>query len=228
MPNQDLGDETPSPETTPDPALAIGEGQTVGRFLYFIDDQRWEWSDEVQQIHGYRPGAMPNPTTELVLSHKHPDDFAYVTGVLEESRRTRSAFSTDHRMIDKQGNIHRVTVVGDLLRDADGEVIGTQGFYIDVSSAEAAFQDKVTAGIAGVVEQRAVIEQAKGMLGVVYGLEETAAFGLLTWLSQRTNIKLRKLASRLVARFRAMSGPILPERTVYNNALMTLDRPGPH
>lgn len=214
-------------EPAPDSALTIGKGQTVGRFLYFIDDQRWEWSDEVQRIHGYRPGEMPNPTTDLVLSHKHPDDFAYVTGILEESRRTRSAFSTQHRMIDKQGYIHRVNVVGDLLRDDDGSVIGTQGFYIDVSSAEAAFQDKVTEGIAGAVEQRAVIEQAKGMLGVVYGLEESAAFGLLKWLSQRTNVKVRKLAMRLVSRFREMSGPMLPERSAYNHALMTLDQQSP-
>jgi len=192
--------------------------------MYFIDDQRWEWSDEVQQIHGYKPGEMPNPTTDLVLSHKHPEDFANVTRLLAEARRSRSAFSTEHRMIDKQGNIHRVTVVGDVMRDTDGTVIGTQGFYIDVSGAEAVFQDKITEGIAGAVEQRAVIEQAKGMLGVVYGLEDAAAFGLLTWLSQRTNVKVRNLALRLVKRFRDMSGPILPERGVYNNALMTLDR----
>lgn len=228
MRNEESGAGVAGSESTPDRALIIGKAQTVGRFLHCFDDQRWEWSDEVQRIHGYRPGEMPNPTTDLVLSHKHPDDFAYVTAVLEESRRTRSAFSTQHRMIDKQGNIHRVNVVGDLLRDDDGSVIGTQGFYIDASSAEAAFQDKVSEGVAGVIEQRAVIEQAKGMLGVVYGLEDSAAFGLLTWLSQRTNVKVRKLAMRLVAKFREMSGPILPERSAYNNALMTLDRQSPH
>ena len=48
---------------------------------FFFDDECWEWSDEVQEIHGCAPGEMPNPTTEQVLSHKHPDDYAHVVGV---------------------------------------------------------------------------------------------------------------------------------------------------
>ena len=67
-----------------DQALTGGQPQTVGRFRFLIDDERWEWSDEVQEIHGYAVGEMPNPTTEQVLSHKHPDDYAHVVGALEE------------------------------------------------------------------------------------------------------------------------------------------------
>ena len=77
---------------------------------------RWEWSDEVQLIHGYAPGEMPNPRTAQVLSHKHPDDYDHVLGALEDTRRSRTAFSTRHRMIDKQGRSHRVNVVGDRVR----------------------------------------------------------------------------------------------------------------
>ena len=59
-------------------------------------------------------------------------------------------------------------------------------------------------------------------MAIVYGLEDDAAFELLKWLSQRSNTKLRTLAERLVARFRELSAPVLPERSVYDNALMTL------
>jgi len=59
-------------------------------------------------------------------------------------------------------------------------------------------------------------------LAIVYGLEDDAAFELLKWLSQRSNTKLRTLAERLVAQFRELSAPVLPERSVYGNALMTL------
>lgn len=205
-----------------DRALTGGQAQTVGRFRFFIDQERWEWSPEVQQLHGYAPGAMPNPTTAQVLSHKHPDDIDHVRGALEDTRRTRAAFSTRHRMIDTAGRVHQITVVGDLLRDDQGTVIGTEGFYIDVSPAEAAYQDRISEGVDTIVDRRAVIEQAKGMLGVVYGLEDAASFELLRWLSQRTNIKVQKLAELLVARFRALSAPILPERHEYDNALMSL------
>jgi PAS domain S-box-containing protein len=216
-----LGDAS-GPDSDLDQALTGGQAQTVGRFRFFIDDERWEWSDELQQIHGYAPGEMPNPTTSQVLSHKHPDDYHHVLGVLDDTRRTRTAFSTRHRMIDKQGRHHRVTVVGDLMRDAEGSVIGTHGFYIDVTPAESSYEDRITEGVTDVVEHRAVIEQAKGMLALVYGLEHDAAFELLKWISQRSNVKLRTLAEQLTSRFRALSAPVLPERRVYDDVLMKL------
>jgi hypothetical protein len=109
MRDDGLGDVL-RPDSALDQSLIGGQSQTVGRFRFFFDDERWEWSDEVQEIHGYAPGEIPNPTTEQVLSHKHPDDYAYVVGVLEDTRRTRTAFSTRHRMIDKQGRHHRLPV----------------------------------------------------------------------------------------------------------------------
>jgi PAS domain S-box-containing protein len=212
----------PYPDTELDQALSGGQAQSVGRFKYFINEERWEWSDEVQRIHGYEHGEMPTPSTETVLSHKHPDDYSHVVGALEDTRRSKAAFSTRYRMIDKQGKEHRITVVGDLMYDDAGAVLGTQGFVIDVSSAEATYQQRVSDGIAYAVDRRAAIEQAKGMIGVVYGLDEAAAFELLVWLSQRSNIKLRTLAERLVIRFRELSSPALPVRGVYDNALMSL------
>ena len=210
------------------PAPAAGQNlrdaraQTVGRFEFRIDGERWQWSDEVQQIHGYAPGEMPNPTTGEVLAHKHPDDYEYVRGALEASLRSRAPFSTRHRMVDRRGREHRIAIVGDVLRDAAGSVIGTQGFYIDVTPAEDVVQARITEGVANVMERRAVIEQAKGMLGLVYGLEDDAAFELLKWLSQQSNTKLRAIAERLVKEFRGLSAPALPDRNAYDRALMGL------
>jgi len=53
--------------------IGHGEPQRVGRFRFFVEDQRWEWSDAVARMHGYEPGTVV-PTTELLLEHKHPDD----------------------------------------------------------------------------------------------------------------------------------------------------------
>ena len=49
-----------------------------------------------------------------------------------------------------------------------------------------------------IAEQRAFIEQAKGMLMFIYGLDENAAFDLLRWQSQQHNVKLRLLAEQVV------------------------------
>ena len=99
VPDDGLGDAS-RVDTALDQALTGGQSQTVGQFRFYTDDERWDWSDEVQQMHGYAPGSLPNPTTPQVLSHKHPEDYAHVAGALEDTRRTGTAFSTRHRMID--------------------------------------------------------------------------------------------------------------------------------
>jgi hypothetical protein len=33
----------------------------VGGFRYIVRDDRWEWSDEVARMHGYKPGTVARP-----------------------------------------------------------------------------------------------------------------------------------------------------------------------
>jgi fructose-specific component phosphotransferase system IIB-like protein len=213
-----------------DPAGKNGDGATgvrpeqVGWFRFFFDDERWEWSDEVQVMHGYEPGTV-SPTTELVLSHKHPDDYQQVATTLDVVRRHHQAFSTRHRIIDTAGRIHHVIVVADRLEDDAGVVIGTSGFYVDITPAERQQQKELSEAIAEIAENRATIEQAKGMLMVVYGIESDAAFDLLRWRSQEANIKLRLLAERVVADFVALSqAEHAPTRSAFDNLLLTADQ----
>ncbi len=144
-------------------ALAAGEPQRVGWFRFFFDDERWEWSEQVQILHGYEPGTV-TPTTALVLSHKHPDDYQQVAAALDEMRRTHRAFSTRHRIIDTAGEVRDVVVVGDKLNDESGRLIGTHGFYVDVTPNEAMAKAMMSAALTEINENRAVIEQVKGML----------------------------------------------------------------
>ena len=202
-------------------ALAWGTPERVGWFRFFFDDERWEWSPQVAKMHGYPPGSV-TPTTELVLSHKHPDDYRQIADTLALIRQTRQAFSSRHRIRDVQGVVHHVVVVGDQLRNGDGFVVGTHGFYIDVTPAERARQDKLTAEVEKIMKTRASIEQAKGMLMAIYGIDAQAAFDLLKWRSQESNVKLRPLAEQITADFAAVAhDEALPNRAVYDNLLLT-------
>ena len=172
-------------------------------------------------MHGYLPGSV-TPTTDVVLSHKHPDDYRHIADTLELIRRTRQAFSSRHRIIDVEGRVRHVVVVGDLLRDDDETVIGTHGYYVDVTPSERDQQDQVTAAVTIIAEERAPIEQAKGMLMFVYGMDGSSAFELLKWRSQETNVKLKLLARQVVADYVAMGGrDKLPSRSAYDNLLLT-------
>jgi PAS domain S-box-containing protein len=195
--------------------------QRVGWFRFYFDDDRWEWSPEVQRMHGYAPGSV-NPTTRLVLSHKHPDDYGHVADTLAEVRRTHSAFSSRHRIQDTQGRERHVVVVGDQLYGDSGTVIGTHGFYVDVTPSEKERQQELSAAVAEISENRAAIEQAKGMLMMTYGIDAPTAFELLKWRSQQNNAKLRVLAEQLVTDFAALGGlAALAPRATYDNLLMT-------
>jgi PAS domain S-box-containing protein len=201
--------------------LMWGASERVGWFRYYFDDERWEWSPQVARMHGYPPESV-TPTTELVLSHKHPDDYQQIADTLALIRQTRQAFSSRHRIRDVAGVVRHVVVVGDQLRNGDGSVIGTGGFYIDISPAEQARQDHLTAEVEKITKSRASIEQAKGMLMAIYGIDAVAAFDLLKWRSQETNFKLRPLAEQIVADFSVVAhDETLPARSVYDNLLLT-------
>ena len=179
-------------------ALTGGALQRVGWYRFYFADERWEWSTEVEQIHGYHPGTV-TPTTELVLSHKHPDDYPHVAATLDDIRRTHKPFSTRHRIITVQGDVRDVVVIGERFHDNTGEVVGTQGFYLDVTPSAKQRQESISVALAEIADHRAAIEQAKGVLMYVYGIGPDAAFDILKWRSQDANIKLRALAEQLVA-----------------------------
>lgn len=119
------------------PITEVVTPAATGSFRFWFADHRWEWSDEVAAIHGYAPGQV-DPSTELLLSHKHPDDRNEVAETLATVLETGLPFSSRHRIIDTAGRLHHVLVVGDQLEDAEGAVIGTAGFYIDVTTTVAA------------------------------------------------------------------------------------------
>jgi fructose-specific component phosphotransferase system IIB-like protein len=203
-------------------ALAGGDPQRVGWFKFYFADERWEWSPQVERMHGYEPGTI-HPTTDLVLSHKHPDDYGQVAATLDEIRRTSGAFSTRHRIVDTYGGIHHVVVVGDQIFDNSGAVVGTHGFYVDVTPSMQERHDViVTEAVAEIAEARGVIEQAKGMLMLIYRISADSAFELLRWRSQETNTKLRVLAEQITRDFLELRyGEELPPRGVYDRLLLT-------
>jgi hypothetical protein len=115
-------------------------------------------------------------------------------------------------------------VVGDQLTDHHDVVIGTHGYYVDITvTSDRARDDLITARVAEISEHRAVIEQAKGMLMLVYGLDAPAAFDLLKWRSQESNIKLRRLAQQLVEDFRDVRDKAIGSQSAFDHVLLTGD-----
>ena len=83
-------------------------------------------------------------------------------------------------------------------------------------------QDTLDETLPKVVEARAVIEQAKGALRLVYGMTDEQAFRLLQWRSQETNTKLRALAIQLVTELETLASVTAALRTEFDHLILTV------
>jgi hypothetical protein len=198
----------------------------VGTFRFWFVGQRWEWSDEVARMHGYEPGTVV-PTTKLLLSHKHPDDRAHVQDLLDYALRSEESFSSRHRFIDTAGNVHDAIVVADRMLDDSGAVLGSAGYYIDltntfVETRHETRQEVLDEALPDLFENRAAIEQAKGVLMYVYRVSADQAFCVLQWRSQETNVKLRALAKQLLAEVATLAPPTAVVQSQFDHVLLTL------
>lgn len=197
----------------------------VGSFRFLFAGERWEWSDEVARMHGYEPGSVV-PTTKLLLSHKHPDDREHVRDLLHHALHSGESFSSRHRFIDTAGAVHDAIVVADRIVDESGAVLGTAGYYIDLTETfdearSETRQEVLDAALPDLFENRAAIEQAKGVLMAFYRVSADQAFRLLHWRSQETNTKLRALAKQIICDIATLTPVSAAVQSQFDHLLLT-------
>ncbi len=191
--------EGPTVSATQDAIQSAAPPTRIGRFTLDTAAGTWDWDDEVFRIHGLQPGTM-TPTTEYVLSRKHPEDLPRVAEVLVRAETDGKPFSVSHRLRAADGVERRVLMVCDAgVREGEHAVTAINGYYIDLTEDFRHESEKVAhKAVVESAEHRAIIERAVGGLMVAYGLDPDQAFGMLRWWSQNKNVKVRDLAARLV------------------------------
>ena len=83
-----------------------------------------------------------------------------------------------------------------------------------------ASEEVITARVNEITEHRGTIERAKGMLMVIYDIDAEAAFDLLRWLSQASNVKVPSLCERLCIDLRGVTASGIVDKTVFDHALL--------
>jgi hypothetical protein len=174
----------------------------VGYYSYDVVDDHWVWSEGLYEMHGYTPREVP-ATTEVLLSHKHPDDRTRAFEVLEQAVQDGTPFSCYHRIIDSQERLRYVLSVGHGLRGSSGRVERVEGFFVDLTAVRRdETEAAVTQALRRVAEHRETIDLAKGMVMLACCCDADQAFQVLRRHSQRANIKLHDVAHRLVEEVR--------------------------
>ena len=79
-----------------------------------------------------------------------------------------------------------------------------------VSAPDSTEQQQITDVVMAITERRAIIEQAKGMLMLTYGIDADAAFALLRHQSQHHNVRLRLIAEQITKDLLALAASTSP------------------
>lgn len=202
----------------------------AGWFAYDVRADTWTWSEAMFRIHGFEPGQVV-PSTDLLLSHKHPGDLAEVQRCLDLALNHAERVACLHRLVDAQRRVRNVVAVVDVDTGADGRASRLYGYLVDITRAmrDATSRD-VDAAVAGATEHRRVIDQAKGILMLAYGIDADEAFRQLAEVSQNNNVKVNQLAHRLVEQAQASPAGSRQLRTVadslLNRVVAAQDAPG--
>jgi anti-anti-sigma factor len=186
-----------------------GALEEVGKFRFEVASDTWWWSDAVYGMYGFAPHEVV-PTTELLSAHRHPDDRAESVDELVNRLAHGGIFASRRQIVDTR-QVERVLVItGEAFTGPGGTVSELRGMVVDITAAYGRAAAQYTNAAWSIDPGREVIEQAKGALMLVYGMDADAAFELLSWYSQRGNVKLRSLAELLVSTARQgvpISGP---------------------
>ncbi|WP_407317888.1 PAS and ANTAR domain-containing protein [Isoptericola halotolerans] len=198
---------TVPPDEALEKFLSRGDDAMVGEFRVDVASGRWTWSDTLYRIYGFEPGEVL-PTADLLLAHSHPDDREHTRDVLDEAQCTDHPFAMIHRIVDAHGKGHVVATVGKGECDDQDRVTELNGYMLDLShSVRDLAAQEADASIQAASRSRRDIEQAKGVLMMVLGVDDDGAFDILKRLSNDTNTPLRTLAGWLMTSARQAEKP---------------------
>ncbi len=191
----------------------------VGRYTYRPKTDEWWWSDNMFRIHGFDPGSVV-PTTDLVMRHIHPSDLDRAWESRESVVEEQEPFSFLHRLVTATRS-ERVVLAAGHLEDDGGEPV-VNGHLIDITDVrEDAVNVELDSAVSDFVGQRAVIEQAKGVLMQLYSVDADTAWALLRAFSADSNRKVRDIADLLTT---AASEDVTPTKGRAPSVTLMLER----
>jgi ANTAR domain-containing protein len=139
------------------------------------------------------------PTIDLMLAHNHPEDRGPIRHMLQDLCSRGGQRAIFYRLRDSKGREHTVLTLARAGADDEEQVTAVSGFMVDLTrplSAET--RREAAAAVAGAYANRAVVEQAKGVITGRLEIGAEEAFGILATRSQHTNTKVSTVAAALV------------------------------
>ncbi|MFD7024449.1 PAS and ANTAR domain-containing protein [Promicromonospora sukumoe] len=211
-------------------ALGLGIELLVGRYSVHIPSGTWWWSDEVYAMHGWNVSEV-EPGLESLRSRKHPEDRHRIVRTAGDALRRGKPFATGHRIVTATGETRSVLVTGrGGLRPQD-RTAELAGYIVDATPAlDEGVRRTTESTVQRAFVSQARIEQVKGLIMAVRGLDGAAAEQVLTAEARRAGISLRIAAEQVSSAVRADPGKSMSEAKLERAlaAVHPVDRPRGH
>lgn len=187
--------------------LGVGTNLLIGRYCVELASGDWWWSDEVYAMHGWKRHEV-QPGLQALRSRKHPDDRARMVRAVGDALRAGRPFACGHRIVGRDGRTRSLVVTGQGQRSAPAGGREVAGYVVDVTPVQKeALERRAAAVVQHAFVSRAVIEQAKGVVGVVRGVDDNAAEQVLRDVAGSAGVPLRVAADQLITTLRAAEKP---------------------
>ena len=94
---------------------------------------RLVWSEELYRIYGVDPGGF-RPSFESYLERVHPEDRARVAQLVAGALMERRGFRFEERIVRPDGAVRQLRSHGEVVCDAQGEVLKVVGACLDITA----------------------------------------------------------------------------------------------
>jgi PAS domain S-box-containing protein len=103
----------------------------IGYWEWDLIEDKVIWSDNLYRIFDFEVGS-PIPV-ERVMAAIHPDDRQMYNDCMEEFLREKKFRKYMHRIVHRNGSVHTLEVIGELIIDKKGDVIKIIGTTQDIT-----------------------------------------------------------------------------------------------
>ncbi|MGN7150517.1 ANTAR domain-containing protein [Arthrobacter sp. SAFR-179] len=177
----------------------------TGLVEYYFSDGIFRWSDSLYRMYGYERGEVV-PSMDMAMAHIEPEDRPRVQAYWERVSSAGGPSSIYVSIRDRKDRQHKLLYSADYIMEGDTPV-GVWGVVVDLTqSIHTDRHQLATEAVAASAVNRAVIEQAKGILMGRTGVTADQAYGLMSQLSQDTNRKVYAIAHEIVERATGQGG----------------------
>ncbi len=197
-------------------AAQLGEAQAlthIGSWDWDIPADRVTWSDELYRIYGVPPRTPV--TYASFLEHVHPDDRAFVEGLVTGAYEDHQPFRFEHRIALPDGGIRLIAARGRVVLGDSGKPVRMLGTGQDITEQRKA--EQLREGILSTVshELRTPLTAILGFAMVLQerrgDLEETATARAIGHIVQQAR-RLERLLADLLDLDRLRHGSIIARR----------------